>query len=66
MTMLAPKTLQAFFTDRLTKQKNASDHTVASYRDTLRLRPRNRLLPERRRDQSAARRPRHQPLDRAP
>jgi site-specific recombinase XerD len=36
MTMLAP-TLQAFFTDRLTKQKNASEHTVASYRDTLRL-----------------------------
>jgi integrase/recombinase XerD len=36
MTMLAP-TLQAFFTDRLAKQKNASEHTVASYRDTLRL-----------------------------
>jgi len=36
MTTLAP-TLQAFFTDRLAKQKNASEHTVASYRDTLRL-----------------------------
>ena len=36
MTALAP-TLQAFFTDRLTRQKNASPHTVASYRDTLRL-----------------------------
>jgi integrase/recombinase XerD len=30
-------TLQAFFTDRLTKQKNASPHTVTAYRDTLRL-----------------------------
>lgn len=36
MTALAP-TLQAFFTDRLAAQKNASSHTVASYRDTLRL-----------------------------
>jgi integrase/recombinase XerD len=36
MTALAP-TLQAFFTDRLVTQKNASGHTVASYRDTLRL-----------------------------
>lgn len=36
MTALAP-TLQAFFTDRLARQKNASTHTVASYRDTLRL-----------------------------
>ncbi|HEX2288794.1 MAG TPA: tyrosine-type recombinase/integrase [Pseudonocardiaceae bacterium] len=36
MTALAP-TLQAFFTDRLVAQKNASGHTVASYRDTLRL-----------------------------
>lgn len=36
MTTLA-STLQAFFTDRLAKQKNASPHTVAAYRDTLRL-----------------------------
>jgi integrase/recombinase XerD len=36
MTALAP-TLQAFFTDRLARQKNASPHTVAAYRDTLRL-----------------------------
>ena len=36
MTALA-STLQAFFTDRLTRQKNASPHTVAAYRDTLRL-----------------------------
>jgi len=36
MTALAP-TLQAFFTERLARQKNASPHTVASYRDTLRL-----------------------------
>ncbi|HUB46600.1 MAG TPA: tyrosine-type recombinase/integrase [Acetobacteraceae bacterium] len=30
-------TLQAFFTDRLTRQRQASPHTVASYRDALRL-----------------------------
>jgi integrase/recombinase XerD len=36
MTALAP-TLQAFFTDRLVRQKNASPHTVAAYRDTMRL-----------------------------
>jgi site-specific recombinase XerD len=36
MGTLAP-TLQAFFTDRLTRQRNASPHTVASYRDTMRL-----------------------------
>ena len=36
MTALAP-TLQAFFTDRLTRQKNASPHTITAYRDTLRL-----------------------------
>ncbi|MGM9474759.1 tyrosine-type recombinase/integrase [Pseudarthrobacter sp. YS3] len=36
MTALAP-TLQAFFTDRLMRQRQASAHTVASYRDTLRL-----------------------------
>ena len=36
MTALAP-TLQAFFTDRLTRQRQASAHTVAAYRDTWRL-----------------------------
>lgn len=36
MTLIAP-TLQAFFTDRLVKQRQASPRTVASYRDTLRL-----------------------------
>ncbi|MGH9099767.1 MAG: tyrosine-type recombinase/integrase [Acidimicrobiales bacterium] len=36
MTLLAP-TLQAFFVERLGVQRNASPHTVASYRDTLRL-----------------------------
>ncbi len=36
MSTLAP-TLQAFFTDRLTRQRQASDHTIAAYRDTLRL-----------------------------
>jgi site-specific recombinase XerD len=30
-------TLQAFFTDRLTKQRQASPRTVASYRDSLKL-----------------------------
>ena len=30
-------TLQSFFTDRLTSQRQASAHTIASYRDTLRL-----------------------------
>ena len=36
MTALAP-TLQAFFTDRLMRQRQASPATVAAYRDTLRL-----------------------------
>jgi site-specific recombinase XerD len=34
--MLAP-TLQAFFTDRLARQRQASPRTVAAYRDTFRL-----------------------------
>jgi len=36
MSALAP-TLQAFFTERLARQRRASAHTVAAYRDTLRL-----------------------------
>jgi integrase/recombinase XerD len=36
MSLLAP-TLQAFFTDRLMTQRHASPHTVAAYRDTMRL-----------------------------
>jgi integrase/recombinase XerD len=36
MTALAT-TLQAFFTDRLIHQRQASPHTLAAYRDTLRL-----------------------------
>jgi site-specific recombinase XerD len=36
MTLIAP-TLQAFFTDRLAKQRQASPRTIAAYRDTLRL-----------------------------
>ena len=32
MTALAP-TLQAFFTDRLALQRQASGHTIAAYRD---------------------------------
>jgi integrase/recombinase XerD len=36
MSTLAP-TLQAFFTDRLTRERHASPHTIAAYRDTMRL-----------------------------
>jgi integrase/recombinase XerD len=36
MTALAPD-LQAFFTDRLARQRHASAHTIAAYRDTWRL-----------------------------
>lgn len=36
MTALAP-TLQAFFTDRLARQRQASPRTVSAYRDTFRL-----------------------------
>lgn len=36
MSALAP-TLQAFFTERLTRQRNASPHTIAGYRDTWRM-----------------------------
>ena len=36
MSLLAP-TLQAFFTDRLIRQRRVSEHTIAAYRDTLRL-----------------------------
>ena len=36
MSAVAP-TLQAFFTDRLARQRQVSPRTIASYRDTLRL-----------------------------
>jgi hypothetical protein len=36
MSLAAP-TLEAFFTERLMRQKNASPHTIASYRDCLKL-----------------------------
>ena len=36
MSALAP-TLEAFFTDRLARQRQASPHTIAAYRDTFRL-----------------------------
>ncbi len=36
MSRLAP-TLQAFFSDRLMGQRGASAHTIAAYRDTIRL-----------------------------
>jgi len=36
MSALAP-TLQAFFTERLQRQRHASPHTIAAYRDALRL-----------------------------
>jgi integrase/recombinase XerD len=32
-----PKLVQAFFTDRLLRQRNASDNTIAGYRDSFRL-----------------------------
>jgi len=32
-----PALLQAFFTDRMMRQRNASPHTIAAYRDTFRL-----------------------------
>ena len=35
MARTAP--LQTFFTDRLARQQGASSHTIASYRDSLRL-----------------------------
>lgn len=36
MSALAP-TLQAFFTERLIRQRHVSEHTIAAYRDTFRL-----------------------------
>src|SRR5216683_8165287 len=36
MSMLVP-TLHAFFSDRLMGQRGASPHTIAAYRDTIRL-----------------------------
>jgi hypothetical protein len=36
MTLIAP-TLQAFFTDRLARQRQASPRTIAACRDTMRL-----------------------------
>ena len=36
MTALAPA-LEAFFTERLARQRRASGHTVAAYRDAWRL-----------------------------
>lgn len=36
MSALAP-TMQAFFTERLTRQRQVSTHTIAAYRDTLRM-----------------------------
>jgi site-specific recombinase XerD len=36
MSAVAP-TLQAFFTERLLRQRRASPHTIAAYRDTIRL-----------------------------
>ena len=37
ITLNFPALLQAFFTDRLIAQRNASPHTIAAYRDTFRL-----------------------------
>jgi site-specific recombinase XerD len=37
MTASSPALLQRFFTDRLLRQRQASPHTIAGYRDTFRL-----------------------------
>ena len=37
MTATLAPTLQAFFADRLVRQRGASPHTIAAYRDTMRL-----------------------------
>lgn len=37
MSSSFPGLVQAFFTDRLVRQRNASPHTIAGYRDTFRL-----------------------------
>ena len=36
MTLVAGL-LEAFFTERLQRQRNSSNHTIAAYRDTFRL-----------------------------
>ena len=36
-TIAFPTLLETFFTDRLVRQKRASPHTIASYRDTFSL-----------------------------
>jgi site-specific recombinase XerD len=36
-TANVPRLLQSFFTDRLVRQRQASPHTIAAYRDTFRL-----------------------------
>ena len=38
-----PSLLQSFFTDRLLRQRQASPHTIAGYRDSFRLRATGRL-----------------------
>ena len=40
MSALAP-TLQAFFTDRLIRQRQASPHTIAAYRNCCSATPKN-------------------------
>ena len=63
MTALAP-TLEAFFTERLIAQRQASAHTVAAYRDTFRLLLALRRRPHRQAAvQAGPRRPRR-PADR--
>ncbi|WP_443478368.1 tyrosine-type recombinase/integrase [Novosphingobium aerophilum] len=37
MTNILPRLIERFFIERLKQQRNASSHTVASYRDTFRL-----------------------------
>ena len=39
-----PALIERFFTERLMRQRNVSPHTIASYRDTFRLLPRQKNL----------------------
>ena len=55
MSALAP-TMQAFFTERLQGQRQASPNTIAAYRDTFRLLLTFRRAADRQDGQPAARR----------
>ena len=63
MSRLAP-TMQAFFTDRLIRERNASPNTIAAYRDTMRLLLALRLGAARQSTVQARHRRSRRPLDR--